>query len=338
MYLSSLAELALGSRLKALSEHLYDAADEVYRACGAPIESRWFPVLRYLWERGPAAVSEVAAAIGQTHSAVSQLADKLVQSGLLQRQGDPADGRRSLLALTAEGEHALSGMGTLWCSVRRGVAVALGEACPALLAALADCEQALQERPVAKAVLAEHAALSAATLRIVPFQPELREDFHRLNAQWLERHFRLEEIDRAVLGDPERHVLQPGGAIFFARLGDEVIGTCALLRASPGVYELSKMAVDESFRGLGAGRKLLDAAIAEFHRRKGRELFLESNSRLKTALAMYARAGFVLQPALRPGSHYERADVYMVYEMPAGHPKGQARKPATGTSMKKAKK
>lgn len=40
MYLSTLAELALGSRLKALSDQFYAAADEVYRACGASIESR----------------------------------------------------------------------------------------------------------------------------------------------------------------------------------------------------------------------------------------------------------------------------------------------------------
>jgi ribosomal protein S18 acetylase RimI-like enzyme len=153
----------------------------------------------------------------------------------------------------------------------------------------------------------------APEVRIVPFEPALREHFYRLNAQWLERHFVIEEIDRQMLGDPESWVLAPGGAIFFAMLGDEVIGTCALLHESPGVYELSKMGVDEGRRGHGAGRKLLDAAIAEFHRRGGTRLFLESNSALTTALGMYERAGFVMQPAIREGSHYARADVYMVY-------------------------
>jgi ribosomal protein S18 acetylase RimI-like enzyme len=87
-----------------------------------------------------------------------------------------------------------------------------------------------------------------------------------------------------------------------------------LRQESPGVFELTKMGVDETFRGLGAGKRLLDACIGEFHRRKGSTLFLESNSLLKTALRMYEKAGFVLQPAVRPGSHYERADVYMVYQ------------------------
>lgn len=318
MYLSSLAELALGSRLKALSDQFYGAADEVYRGCGAPIESRWFPVLRFLWERGPATVGEVAAAIGQTHSAVSQLADKLVRAGLLRRKRDREDGRRSLLTLTDKAQHALAGLGRVWCAIRRGVSASLGEQGAALLSALEACEAALQERPIVDAILAEHAALSAASLEIVPFEPSLREHFYRLNVQWLQRYFVVEEIDRQMLGEPERHVLAPGGAIFFARLGREVIGTCALLQESPGVYELSKMCVEEGFRGLGAGRRLLDAAIAEFHRRQGRELFLESNSRLATALRMYARAGFAMQPAPRAGSHYQRADVYMVYQAAKG--------------------
>lgn len=314
MYLASLGKLALGSRLKALSDHFYGAADEVYQVLGARIESRWLPVLRYLWDVGPASVTEVSAAIGQTHSAVSQLSDKLVRAGMLQRQSDPADGRRTVLVLTDQAHASLAELGPIWCAVRRGVTASLDEHATQLLEALAACERALQQRPVAEAILAEHAAIMSSPLEIVPYTPALREHFYRLNAQWLERYFRIEDIDRAVLSDPERYILQPGGAIFFARLGDEVIGTCALLQESAGVFELTKMGVDETFRGLGAGRRLLDACIEEFRRREGRVLFLESNSRLKPALRMYEKAGFVLQPSIREGSHYERADVYMIYQ------------------------
>lgn len=317
MYLSTLAELALGSRLKALSDQFYGAADEVYRACGASIESRWFPVLRYLWENGPGTVGEVAAAIGQTHSAVSQLVDKLDGAGMVRRERDPQDGRRSILVLTDEARKALGTLGPIWQAIRRGVTASLGEEGERLLAALAACEEALKQRPIVPAILAEHTALSAQPLEIVPYEPALAGDFYRLNVQWLQRYFRVEEIDRQMLSDPERYVLAPGGTVLFARMGGQTIGTCALLHESPGVYELSKMSVDESFQGLGAGRKLLDAAIAEFHRRGGRELFLESNSKLRTALRMYEQAGFELQPAIRAGSHYERADVYMVYRAPA---------------------
>jgi DNA-binding MarR family transcriptional regulator/predicted GNAT family N-acyltransferase len=316
MYLASLERLALGSRLKALSDHFYGAADEVYQARGARIESRWLPVLRYLWDIGPSSVTEVADAIGQTHSAVSQLTDKLVRAGMVRRRRDPADGRRTVLTLTDKAAGALGELGPIWCAVRRGVSVSLGEHATQLLDALAACERALQERPIAEAILAEHSAIMATPVEIIPYAPALREHFYRLNAQWLERYFRLEDIDRAVLTDPERYILQPGGAIFFARLGQDIIGTCALLHESPGVFELTKMSVDETFRGMGVGKRLLDATIAEFHRREGKTLFLESNSSLKPALRMYKKAGFHLQPTIRPGSHYERSDVYMIYEKP----------------------
>jgi DNA-binding MarR family transcriptional regulator/ribosomal protein S18 acetylase RimI-like enzyme len=314
MYLESLGKLALGSRLKALSDHFYGAADEVYQARGARIESRWLPVMRYLWDIGPRSVTEVANAIGQTHSAVSQLTDKLVRAGMVKRRRDPADGRRTVLVLTDKAHQAMAELGPIWCAVRKGVTTSLGEHATQLLEAIAACERALQERPVAEAILAEHAALLAQPLEIVPYAPEWREHFYRLNAQWLERYFRIEDIDRTVLNDPERYILQPGGAIFFARLGGEIIGTCALLQESPGLFELTKMGVDETFRGMGTGKRLLEAAIDEFHRRGGGTLFLESNSSLKPALRMYEQAGFRLQPAIRPGSHYERADVYMIYE------------------------
>ena len=317
MYLESLGKLALGSRLKALSDHFYGAADEVYQARGARIESRWLPVMRYLWDVGPGSVTEVANAIGQTHSAVSQLTDKLVRAGMVKRRRDPADGRRTVLVLTDKAHQAMAELGPIWCAVRKGVTASLGEHAAQLLDAIAACERALKERPVAEAILAEHASLLAQPLEIVAYAPEWREHFYRLNAQWLERYFRIEDIDRTVLNDPERYILQPGGAIFFARLGGEIIGTCALLQESPGVFELTKMGVDETFRGMGTGKRLLEAAIAEFHRRGGHTLFLESNSSLKPALRMYEQAGFRLQPAIRPGSHYERADVYMIYEPPA---------------------
>jgi len=153
MYLSSLRELALGSRLKALSDQFYTAVDEVYRACGAGIESRWFPVMRYLRDVGPTTVTDMALAIGQTHSAVSQLADRLVEAGMVVRRRDPHDGRRSVLALTDAGERALGALGPVWLAIRRGMAESLGPHGMTMLAAIDDCEQALRERPLVAAVI-----------------------------------------------------------------------------------------------------------------------------------------------------------------------------------------
>jgi hypothetical protein len=124
-----------------------------------------------------------------------------------------------------------------------------------LLDGLGKFEMELRDGRLLREILAQHARLMAAKVEIKPFRPALREHFYRINAQWLQRYFALEEIDRRILGEPEAQVLKPGGAIFFALLDGEVIGTGALLRESAGVYELSKMGVEPGFRGIGAGRR-----------------------------------------------------------------------------------
>lgn len=161
-------------------------------------------------------------------------------------------------------------------------------------------------------------------IRIVEFAPRWRDDFARLNLEWLERWFTVEPVDREVLSNPEAHVLANGGRIVFAIArdpgGDErAVGTVALVHEGDGVYELSKMVVAPSMRGSGVGRLLMQAALDLFRRLQGRELFLESSSKLGPAIALYESVGFVHHPAPRPGSHYARADIYMIWE-PAAVP------------------
>lgn len=155
-------------------------------------------------------------------------------------------------------------------------------------------------------------------LRLRAFEPVLAEDFRRLNLEWLQRYFRVEPIDAQVMDDPQRHILDCGGSILFAALGDRIVGCGALLRESPGVYEVSKMAVTESVQGRGIGRALLRGLIEVFRARGGSRLFLESHSSLGAALALYASEGFIMQPARRADAHYARSDVHMIWQGSAG--------------------
>ncbi|MCL1634745.1 GNAT family N-acetyltransferase [Luteimonas sp. SX5] len=155
----------------------------------------------------------------------------------------------------------------------------------------------------------------AAEYRIEDYAAQWRDDFARLNIDWLQRYFVVEAIDNEVLHDPETHILGHGGHILFAvGSNDRAIGTVALKHEGGGVYELTKMAVGPGHQGAGIGRALMMAALETYRRLKGRELFLESSSKLTPALILYESVGFVHKQAPRPGSHYQRADVYMVWE------------------------
>lgn len=163
---------------------------------------------------------------------------------------------------------------------------------------------------------------AVSNISVVDYAPRWRDDFARLNLEWLQRWFVVEPIDHAVLGDPQTHVLAGGGRVLFAIAGgddgsEHAVGTVALLHEGDGVYELTKMAVSPDMRGSGVGRQLMLAALDAFRALGGRELFLESSSQLKPALRLYESVGFRHHRAPRLGSHYARADVYMVWEPPA---------------------
>ena len=82
-FVNGLGLLALGSRLRALSERLYTLADEVYEKHGIAIQGRWFPALRLLHDRGPSTVGEIADAIGARQSLASQHLTHLRLHGLV---------------------------------------------------------------------------------------------------------------------------------------------------------------------------------------------------------------------------------------------------------------
>lgn len=154
---------------------------------------------------------------------------------------------------------------------------------------------------------------------IVDYDERYGDAFARLNIEWLQKYFVVEPIDRDVLSNPRRSIIDPGGVVLYACIGDLVVGTAALKIAGEGVFELTKMAVTESYQGRGIGRDLLCAALARFHEIGGNRLYLESNSSLAPALTLYESAGFRHETP-PSGSDYARADVYMVYRPDAGKP------------------
>jgi ribosomal protein S18 acetylase RimI-like enzyme len=146
-------------------------------------------------------------------------------------------------------------------------------------------------------------------VRIVPYTPEYRTAFRDLNLEWIATYFEVEPEDRKVLGDPDTHVLAPGGAILMALDGDEPVGTGALIPIGPHELELAKMAVTPRAQGRGIGRRLL-LALIELAREKGaHRLELVSQTTLAPAIALYRSLGFREVPL--GDVPYRRANIRM---------------------------
>jgi GNAT superfamily N-acetyltransferase len=147
-------------------------------------------------------------------------------------------------------------------------------------------------------------------MELVTWRPELRADFERLNREWIERYFEVEEEDRKVFDDPEGRIVAPGGQVFFLLDDYGVQGTCAVIRHDAHTLELAKMAVSPAARGRGYGDRLVEAAVAFARSTGARTLMLVSNSRLGPALTLYRKHGFRDVP-LDPANGYSRADIQL---------------------------
>lgn len=338
--LHDLGELALASRLRRLADRLQQDVTAVYADLGIPFEARWFATLQALRRRSPQSVTGLARELGLTHPAVTQIARALAARGLVAAARDARDERRRLLRLTPAGRALIRRLDPVWEQVRLANRELLAASGGDLLATLARVEAELGRRDMRERVLARLAAsgdADAAGVRgndrvaIVPYRPAYKKHFRALNEEWLRRWFSVEPADVALLDDPNGRIVRRGGAILFALLDGEVVGTCALVRHRGGALELAKMAVTERAQGRGIGRRLALAVIAEARRRGAASLFLETSPVLAAAVALYRSLGFrqVDVGPLGP-SKYRRCTITMSLDLrPADAPPRTA--PTKGT-------
>jgi len=146
-------------------------------------------------------------------------------------------------------------------------------------------------------------------MEIVEFEPQHAAAFKALNEAWISKYFVLEAKDREVLDDPQGKILAKGGRIFMAMQDGAAVGCVALLKMADGGFELAKMTVSEDLRGSGLGRLLMDRCIAAGAEMGATRLYLETNSSLAPALALYRATGF--QDLAPVETEYARADVFM---------------------------
>ncbi|QFT77890.1 GNAT family N-acetyltransferase [Erythrobacter sp. THAF29] len=131
------------------------------------------------------------------------------------------------------------------------------------------------------------------------FTPHDAAAFASLNRAWIEEMFGMEEKDRRQLEYPQKTILEPGGYIAVADARGWVVGTGAIL---PAAYapedgnswmEIVKMATEPSAQGQGIGAAVLDRLIEEGRQRGANRIWLETNSQLEAATALYEKKGFV---------------------------------------------
>lgn len=129
-------------------------------------------------------------------------------------------------------------------------------------------------------------------LEIIPYSSALQPYFESINKAWVTKYFTLESFDIDQLEHPEETILAQGGEIIFAKLGEEILGTVALIPKEAGDWEMIKMGVKESAQGKGVGFAL-GKRLLEMAKEKGAtRVVLYTNTKLEAALRVYEKLGF----------------------------------------------
>jgi DNA-binding MarR family transcriptional regulator/N-acetylglutamate synthase-like GNAT family acetyltransferase len=317
-FLDELAQLALGSRLKRLSERMGAEAGLIYKACGHhDIQPKWFGLLSLLHSRGKVSVVDASQLLGLTQPAISQFVKELVSQELVVSVPGEQDARRKFLSLTDMGAIKVEQMQPMWQAVDLAAKQLCSETRVDFYAAMQQFEKALSRRTLMQRTMAifDNPRINP-EVEIVEFKPELAERFYTINEQWISDMFALEEIDRYVLQNPQEAIIDKGGKIYFAvHPSFGVVGACALLKVDDSCFELTKMGVLAQSRGLKIGETLLQYVIEQAIRMKVENLFLLTNSDCQAAIHLYRKFGFEddEQTMARFGSEYERCNVAMRY-------------------------
>jgi len=308
--------LGLASRLKRLADRLQADAVATFDTRAYPIQTTHFPLIAALAANGPMAVGAAAAAIGVSQPAITRIHNSLQKMGLTGTRPIGGDNRHREIYFTPAGEALVADMRAhFWPDVREAAETLCASPDGDLLELVAMVEDRLSERPLHARI--EDAA-AAAGLRILEFSDDLAQHFDRISREWVEDMFRLEAEDIDIIENPRRRIIDKGGIILFVEHESRgIVGTCALMPMGEGSYELTKMGVLKSARGLNAGNFLMKKILQRARRMKMTELFLLTNAKCEAAIHLYEKAGFRHDPDImaRHGHRYQRCDVTMSYAL-----------------------
>ena len=228
--ITELGALALGSRLKRLSDSIMKEGLEIYNNSGIDFQPKWFPLYYLLSQTQSKGIMEIAEKLNITHPAVIQIAKEMEKKGWIESEKSENDARKRILKLSQKGLEQLPILQDLWQSLQTSIEEILQNSQNKLLPAIEEFEKAILNNQFKQFYYNTKKIKDMQTVEIIDYTPQYKEDFKRLNVEWISAYFTLEPYELGMLNDPEGSILDKGGKVFFAKKGDAIIGTCALLK------------------------------------------------------------------------------------------------------------
>jgi len=139
----------LGRLSEALSQRIEEQTRPLFDDMGITVPVRSCSLLAALEAAGEATAAELARALGQSHQLVIQKCPALLRLGVITQHADPADARRKIFRLTAEGrrqQDRIEAYSVRISEVYRDLFDEVGDVHSAILRAL----NALADKPLAE--------------------------------------------------------------------------------------------------------------------------------------------------------------------------------------------
>lgn len=313
--LSEMGYLCLGSRFKRLGERLQADGALILKSADFAFQPSQFNLLATLDRYGPLSVSQIVSLLGLSQPAITRSLAGLVKLGLAETVGNPTDRRMRMMQLTLKGADTFCRARTaIWPRLEQAVREMCLPLSGPLLDQLGQLESGLAKISLVDRFTGRRGMTPA--LAIVEYSDDLAMTFHDINAEWIAAMFTMEANDRDILENPRTRIIDRGGIILFVEAeGLGIVGTCALIKIDEGVFELTKMGVRETVRGLKAGEFLLAAILERARSMKPETLFLLTNSKCAAAVHLYEKLGFRHDAGImtRYGARYGRCNVAMLF-------------------------
>jgi DNA-binding MarR family transcriptional regulator/N-acetylglutamate synthase-like GNAT family acetyltransferase len=302
-------KMALGSRLRRLSDLITNDAAKIYQLYENDLQPRWFPVFYVLCEKENQTITEIASQIDHTHVSVVQIIKAMSKKGYVIEKSDRKDGRKTLISLSKAGKQLADRMQDQYRDVGDTIEQAMSETDHDLWKAMEEWEHLLSQKSLLRRVQEQKKIRESKLVEIVDYKPQYKKAFRDLNEEWISTYFKMEKADYKALDHPKEYIINKGGFIFIALYKGDPVGACALIKMDDGTYELAKMAVSPKAQGKGIGWLLGQAVINKARHLKANKLYLESNTILTPAITLYYKLGF--QKVTGRPSPYERSNIQM---------------------------
>lgn len=303
--------IAIGSRLRKLTEKITEDAAQIYRLYDIDLQPKWFPVFYVLSQGEQKPITGIAQEIGHSHPSVSKIISEMTKAGFINQEKDEADGRRNMVRLSEKGMDVTHKIASQYADVANAIEDILAQTRHDLWKAIEEWEFVLEQKPLIRRVLEQKKKRESNEVQIVDYKPAYARAFKELNQEWISTYFKMEEADHRALDNTQEYILDKGGCILVALYKGEPVGVCALQKMTNDEYdyELAKMAVSPKAQGKNIGW-LLGKAITDKARSLGAtRLYLESNTILKPAINLYHKLGF--QKIAGRATPYERCNIQM---------------------------